>query len=61
MVRLGSYDTLEEALAARAWAEEQIRQRLEKLLAGGAEDEPLRLRGEPTNDTDSGEGNAVMV
>ena len=44
MVRLGSYDTVEEALAARAWAEEQIRRRLENLLADGAEDEPLRLR-----------------
>mgnify|MGYP002591470764 CR=1 FL=1 len=43
MVRLGSYDTVEEAPAARAWAEEQIR-RLENLLADGAEDEPLRLR-----------------
>ena len=44
MVRLASYDTVEEALAARAWAEEQIRRRLENLLADDAEDEPLRLR-----------------
>ncbi len=28
----------------RAWAEEQIRRRLENLLTDGAEDEPLRLR-----------------
>ena len=47
MKRLGSYDTVEEALAARKQAEEQIRWRLEKLLSDGAEDEaPLRLRGE---------------
>ena len=52
MVRLGSYDTVEEALAARAWAEEQIRRRLENLLADGAEDEPLRQKIKPALGSD---------
>lgn len=47
MMRLGSYDTVEEALAARKQAEEQIRRRLESLMADSAEDEvPLKLKGD---------------
>ena len=54
MVRLGSYDTVEEALVARRRAEVQIRRRLENLLSGGAKDEtPLRLRIESSADMGS--------